>query len=195
MPAQYDDDMRRRLIELAEESIRYGVAHGRKPHVDLSSLGDWAAVPRATFVTVYLDGRLNGCIGMLAARRAVVEDIVSNAYGAAFEDPRFRPITEDDLPDVSVHIAILGELSPIDVHSDAELIEEMRPGIDGVVLDDGRRRGTFLPAVWEKLPDRVAFLNHLKLKAGMAPGEWPSGLAVYRFEVEEFDRDALAETH
>ncbi len=183
-------EQRERLIEIAERAIRDGALGGRA-ELDLSTLPAWAAEPAATFVTVYLDGELNGCIGTLEPRRALAADIANNAQRAAFGDPRFPEITVKDLDRVSVHIAILGELIPVEAPTEHALIEQMRPGVDGIVLEAGTRRGTFLPAVWEGLPDPAEFLAHLKQKARLQPDEWPEDLEVYRFEVEDFDRDSI----
>lgn len=183
----YTPEQRAELLDVAEEAIRQGVRGGA---FDLDRLGEWARTPRATFVTVYLDGELNGCIGTLEARRSIASDIANNAQRAAFDDPRFPAIEARDLQDVTVHVAILGPLTPINVASEAELLPQLRVGVDGIVLADGERRGTFLPAVWEKIPEPAEFIARLKQKAGIRE-EWPESMQVFRFEVEEFDRTDL----
>ena len=184
------------LIELAEQTIRNGAARNTSgpPTIAHDELPLWARTPAATFVTVYVDGTLNGCVGTLMPVRPLAEDIVTNAYRAAFEDPRFTGVTANDLADLFVHVAILGPLEPLTVDDERDLLEQIRVGVDGVVLDDGDRRGTFLPAVWAKLPDPRAFLGQLKRKAGFADDEWPATLQTYRFSVDEFDRSDLSET-
>lgn len=190
MTTRFDTSDRERLIGLAEETIAAGVA-GVEPDVDLASWPDWAHRPEATFVTVYTNNSLAGCIGTLTARRPLAQDVAENAFRAAFADPRFPALSSDDLGSMSVHVAVLGPLIAFPVHDEDDLVEKMRVGVDGIVLEAGNRRGTFLPAVWEKLPEPAAFLGHLKRKAGFEPDEWPEDLKVYRFEVEEFDRSDL----
>lgn len=187
----YGTEQRRKLLAVAEEAIRHGVIEGEPLRLEVSSMPSWAQERRATFVTVYLGGALNGCIGSLDARRPVAADIAHNAHRAAFSDPRFPPITAETLDEVTVHLAILGALEPLVADDEADLIAQVRPGIDGIVLEDGRRRGTFLPAVWKKLPEPTQFLHFLKQKAGFQPDEWPETMKIYRFEVEEFDRAQL----
>ena len=159
--------------------------------MDLHAWPPWAATPRATFVTVYVEGQLNGCIGSLEPRRPLVADISHNAYHAAFEDPRFARVSAVDVDNVSVHLAILGPLQEMEIAEEGELLQKMRVGTDGIVLDDGARRATFLPAVWEKIPDPAMFIAQLKRKGRFGADEWPASMHVYRFEVEEFDRGDL----
>ncbi|BCX88980.1 conserved hypothetical protein [Methylomarinovum tepidoasis] len=175
---------RRLLLELAREAIRYGARHGRPPAVNLEALPAALQVPRATFVTLEEDGRLRGCIGSLEARRPLAEDVVHNAFAAAFGDPRFPPVHEDEVDRLDIHISVLGPLEEMRFTSEADLLRQIRPGIDGLVLEDGPYRGTFLPAVWEQLPDKRDFLRHLKLKAGLPPDYWSDTLKVYRYTTE-----------
>lgn len=141
---------------------------------------------RATFVTLSLAGNLRGCIGMLEARRPLIEDVAENACAAAFEDPRFPPLTKDEFEDVEIHISVLSPPEELVFSSEADLLEQIRPGLDGLILQEGCQRGTFLPSVWEELPDKELFLMHLKMKAGLPNTHWSDTLRVFRYTAEYF---------
>lgn len=141
---------------------------------------------RATFVTVYVDGALRGCLGTLEPINEVGEDVARNAYRAAQFDQRFLPVREDELENLDVHISVLTPLERLDVKDLEDLKAKVRPGRDGLLLKAGVRRGTFLPAVWEKTDGTDHFLQLLWRKAGLMPGEWPSDLQVFRYETQEF---------
>ena len=123
---------------------------------------------------------------MLQPIRPLVEDIAQNAWSAAFRDPRFPPLRADEVDDLVLHISILGEPEAMAFTSEQNLIEQIRPGVDGLILEDGQNRGTFLPSVWESLPDAADFFRHLKVKAGLAQNYWSGTLSVQRYTVEEF---------
>jgi len=120
----------------------------------------------------------------LEARRPLAEDVVQNAFAAAFGDPRFPPVTEPEVDKLDIHISVLSPLEEMHFASEADLLRQIRPGIDGLVLEDGPYRGTFLPAVWESLPDKRDFLRHLKIKAGLPPDYWSNTLRVWRYTTE-----------
>lgn len=147
--------------------------------------GDLAA-PGAAFVTLTIGGRLRGCIGSLTPRRPLGEDIAANALAAAFSDPRFPPVSPAEYGALDVEVSVLSPATRLPVASRAEAIARLRPGIDGVILTSGLHRATFLPQVWEQLPDPDAFLSHLLAKAGLAPHSWPEGttLDVYTVSAE-----------
>lgn len=180
------DHHRQLMKELASNSIKHGLKYDQPSHVDLTSLADELIVQRATFVTLEKNGQLRGCIGMLEACRPLAEDIAENSYSAAFSDPRFPSLSEDELADLSIHISILNPAQEITCSSEAELIELLRPNIDGLILDDGIHRATFLPSVWESLPNPVDFIKHLKHKAGLPLDEWSSKIKAYRYTTESF---------
>jgi AmmeMemoRadiSam system protein A len=131
-------------------------------------------------------GELHGCIGTLEAQRMLVDDVQHNAVAAAFFDPRSRPLLPGELNTISVEVSLLGQLEPLRVRSEAEAIEKVRPHKDGVVLRDGRQRATFLPQVWEKLPDPVEFFAQLKQKAGMPALGWSPSLEVFRYSLTKW---------
>ncbi|MCB9604081.1 MAG: AmmeMemoRadiSam system protein A, partial [Sandaracinus sp.] len=144
----------------------------------------------ASFVTLRAraDHALRGCLGSLDAARPLALDVVENAAAAALRDPRFAPVTAEEVSGLEVSISVLGPSVPLEVDSEAALLRVLRPGVDGLVLQDGARRGVFLPAVWRELPDAREFLAALRRKAGLPPGHWSPTTRVERFEVREIGK-------
>ena len=149
-----------------------------------SPAADWLARPGASFVTLELDGELCGCIGSLTAYRPLAEDVRANARAAAFRDPRFPPLVAEDLPRLRIEVSLLSPLEPVTWADEADLLRRLRPGVDGLVLEHDGHRGTFLPAVWRKLPRPEEFLRQLKRKAGLAVDFWAPDVRVSRYTVE-----------
>ena len=114
----------------------------------------------------------------------MIEDVSENAFLAAFQDPRFPPLVMDELTGLEIHISLLAEHDPIMFYSEQDLISQLQPNVDGLILVEGHRRGTFLPSVWEQIPDPKQFLRHLKQKAGLAPDYWSDTIKVYRYQAE-----------
>jgi len=177
---------RTRLFEVASRSIDHGLAAGRPLRVDPGDHPQPLREPRACFVTLRRAGALRGCIGELEAHRSLVESVANRAFHAAFRDPRFAGLRAEELNDLEIHVALLGPLVPLAVRDERELWERLEPGIDGVTLAEGAARATFLPAVWEKLPDPRHFLAELKRKAGLPSDHWSDRVEVSRYEVYEF---------
>ncbi len=177
-------DDQNKLKDYARRSIVHGVTHGCALPLSTVELSPDLMADRATFVTLQINGQLRGCIGTLEARQSLVEDIVENAFAAAFRDPRFPPLARHELADLEVHISILTPAEPVEFGSQEDLIAKIRPGIDGLILQEAVRRGTFLPSVWEQLPEPRDFLMHLKLKAGLPADYWSDSIEVYRYETE-----------
>ena len=151
----------------------------------------WLREPGATFVTLMRNNDLRGCIGSLEPKRALADDVQENALGAAFRDPRFKPLTAAEWVDTSVEVSVLSALQPIALESEQAVLRSLRPGVDGVVLEFGHHRGTFLPQVWEQLPAPEAFLMNLKRKAGLPPDFWESGLRLSRYTVAKWREQDL----
>ena len=180
------DDDRKVLKEVARRSVLNGLEFHRPLDVNVGDYSDSLRQERATFVTLNIEGDLRGCIGTLEAYRPLVVDIAHNAYAAAFSDPRFAPLGPAEYEQLDYHISVLSDTSPMQFASEADLLSQIRPGIDGLVLEDNGYRGTFLPSVWEQLPEREAFLAHLKQKAGLPASYWSDTLKVSRYTVESF---------
>ncbi len=180
------DGDRKVLREVARRSVLSGLEFHRPLDVDIGDYSESLRQERATFVTLNINGNLRGCIGTLEAYRPLVVDIAHNAYAAAFSDPRFPPVGPAEYEQLDYHISVLSDTSPMQFDSEADLLRQIRPGIDGLVLEDNGYRGTFLPSVWEQLPEREAFLAHLKQKAGLPASYWSDTLKVSRYTVESF---------
>jgi AmmeMemoRadiSam system protein A len=174
------------LLQLARASIAHGLTHGRPVAVALHDYPEQLRVPGASFVTLHRQGQLRGCVGSLEARLPLVEDIAINAYAAAFHDPRFPSLRPAELDELTLHIAILQPAQALTFHSEADLLAQLRPGIDGLILQDGTHRATFLPAVWEGLPERHEFLTQLKRKAGLRQDHWSDNIQAWRYTTESF---------
>lgn len=182
----HDAGQRATLLKIAARSIAHGLERNRPLEVDPADYPEPLREPRATFVTLELGRRLRGCIGVLEAVRPLVEDVAMHAFAAAFEDPRFAPLRPAEYPDLTLKISVLSPSEPMPFNSEADLLGQIRPGVDGLILRDRGHRGTFLPSVWEQLPDPREFLDHLKLKAGLPPGHWSDSIQILRYTTESF---------
>lgn len=174
------------LRQLAHDAVKHGLQHNKHLTIDTARYPRPLREPGASFVTLKKNGDLRGCIGSLEAYQPLVADIAHNAYAAAFADSRFSPVTEKEFPQLEFHLSVLTPAELMQFKSEIDLLQQIQPGIDGLVLEEGRHRGTFLPAVWESLPDAIQFLQHLKLKAGLPADYWSDTLKVSRYTTESF---------
>jgi AmmeMemoRadiSam system protein A len=177
---------RRHLLRLARESIERGLVEGQQPAWSRATAEPSLEIERASFVTLKIDGMLRGCCGTLRAMRSVAEDVWCNACASAFADRRFAPLTRDEYLLLDLQISVLSPLEPLQIASERELRDALRPDVDGLVLELGPARATFLPAVWEQLPQPEEFLAHLKHKAGLPANFWSQQLRIYRYTTECF---------
>jgi len=168
------------LLELARDAIENRLSSSQ-PMALPDPLPELLRQPGAVFVTLKQDGQLRGCIGSPVAWRSLVEDVLDNAQKAAFEDPRFPPLTAEEWPDLELSVSVLTPPTPMDFRDELDLLAQLRPGIDGLIIEDGGRRALFLPSVWEMLPTPTDFLGHLKRKAGMAENHWSPSFKASRF--------------
>jgi len=170
------------LVAIAREAIgaRLGLA------VPLERDDEWLARQAATFVTLRRDGELRGCIGSIDPHRPLGEDVAANACAAAFSDPRFEPLAAPEFAVVAVEVSVLSPRLPLPVASEAEAIRVLRPGLDGICLEYGERRATFLPQVWESLPDPAQFLMALRHKARLPERFWDPAIRLTRYTVEKY---------
>jgi AmmeMemoRadiSam system protein A len=160
---------------------RRAIAAERELDIDPGDYPSALLERRSTFVTLRLDGELRGCIGSLVAELPLVQDVARSAFRAARRDPRFEPVRAAEIERLEVHVSILDPSEPLAVESEEELLALLRPGVDGLVLVDGDRRATFLPDVWEALPDPRDFVARLKEKAGLAVDHWSPRIRVSRY--------------
>lgn len=175
------------LLELARQALESGVRGERLPRLELKSLPPRLRSDGASFVTLRLHGDLRGCIGALEPYQPLAEDVREHAIAAALSDYRFPPVQPDELPHIHIEVSRLTVPRPLDYTGPDDLLSKLRPGQDGVVLRAGGRRATFLPQVWDSIPDKAEFLNHLCMKMGVLPALWrQKHLTVLVYEVEEF---------
>ena len=174
------------LLDVARASIRHGLRHGQALEVDPVDYPETLRPPRATFVTLEIGDQLRGCIGALVARQPLVQDVAAHAFAAAFEDPRFPELRENEFPKLDIHISVLSPPEPLSFSSEDELLAQLRPGVDGLIIQFRHYRATFLPAVWEQLPDPYVFLAQLKQKAGLPLDFWSPELSAERYTAEYF---------
>ncbi len=184
-----DECQRGELLDIAEASIAHGLEHGEPLRVELDAADDYLSRRRASFVTVYVDGELDGCIGSIQPRRPLGVDVASNAYMAAFEDPRFSPIGAEGLATLEVRISVLSPLELRPVDDEDELCRLIEPGVHGLLLEVAGRRGTLLPSVWEKCPDPREFVAHVKRKAGLPRDFWSDRMRASTYTVEYVHRN------
>jgi AmmeMemoRadiSam system protein A len=176
----------RYLLDLARATIAGAV--GAKPSVPLADPLPRLLLPGAAFVTLHTrNGDLRGCIGSLEARRPLVEDVRENALAAALRDPRFSPVQAAELPNLVIEVSVLSAPEPLDFAGPDDLLRKLRPHVDGVLIERGRSRATFLPQVWEQLPAPEEFLGNLCYKAGLPPNAWRwPDLKVSTYQVQKF---------
>ncbi|MDH4134516.1 MAG: AmmeMemoRadiSam system protein A [Gammaproteobacteria bacterium] len=170
---------------------RNAIAESLGETVGIPASAAWLDEPGATFVTLTLQGELRGCIGTLLAERPLREDVTANARAAAFRDPRFPPVTPREYRELAVEVSLLSPLEPVLFESESHLLSQLRPGEDGVLLEHGWQRGTFLPQVWEQLPEPGQFIARLKQKAGLPDNFWSQDIKVSRYTVNKWREDRL----
>ena len=187
METQLTSDERKLLLNLARKSMTNAVTGKPKSDTEPVLIPDSLKQKGASFVTLTIEGDLRGCIGTLEAFQPLYRDVQEHAVQAALEDYRFPPVTEEELPLISIEISRLTPPVTLAYHNPADLLKLLKPNIDGVILKDGFRRATFLPQVWDQLPDVGMFLSHLCQKMGSAPDVWRRKvLEVSIYHVEEF---------
>lgn len=189
-PMSLPDTDRKLLHQLVMDSIEYSLENGSNARFEstlsLSDYPDSLKENRASFVTLNIQQQLRGCIGTLEAYQPLVIDVVQNARSAAFHDPRFSPLSEKEFSQLQVHISVLSIPEPMAFDSEQDLLQQIRPGVDGLILSAAGHRGTFLPSVWDSLPNTEDFWLHLKSKAGLAQNYWSDELRVDRYTTESF---------
>ena len=174
------------LLSLARASIDYGFDNKSPLPVRLDELPAILAEPAATFTTLRLEGALRGCCGRLEAAEPLATDVAHSAFTAAFRDPRFEPLRRDEFAAIALEVSVLTPMEPMQVADEADLLEQLEPGVDGLVIAEGWRRATFLPKVWENLPEPQQFLGQLKLKSGLPQDYWSSRLEFRRYRTATY---------
>jgi len=180
------DADRTTLLEVAHHAVLHGLQHNCEIPLTAEDYSLTLQAIRASFVTLTIAGDLRGCIGTLEAYQPLVKDVAHNAYAAAFHDPRFQRVKPAEYDALEFHISILSPPEAIHFRDEDDLLTQLQPGTDGLLLEEGRHRGTFLPQVWKSLPEPVQFLRHLKQKAGLPPDYWSRTIRIQRYTVEDF---------
>jgi AmmeMemoRadiSam system protein A len=179
-------DLGTTLLVLARNAI---AAHFGLPGAAIGDLPELHA-NAATFVTLTQRGQLRGCIGSLQAWRPLLQDVQDNARNAAFRDPRFAPLGEAELPLTRVEVSLLTPAEPMNFRDEGDALAQLRPQIDGVILSAGGHRATFLPQVWEQLPDPAEFMARLRQKAGLPADYWGPDVRLERYGVRKWKEPA-----
>lgn len=178
------------LLPIARAAI--STALGRPDQAAEDAL--WLQELGACFVTLTQAGQLRGCIGTLEARRTLLADVKSNAVAAALQDPRFSPLGATELAHTEIEVSLLSAMQAMNFESEAHALDQLQPGIDGVLFEFDRYRSTFLPQVWEQLPTASEFMAHLKQKAGLPPDFWASDVRLQRYTVSKWTEADLLPT-
>lgn len=189
--AIYAPPHRATLLRIARQALEIRLRQGKEPKIDHASFAPALQGQGAAFVTLTNDGRLRGCIGSLAAHRPLMQDVAINAQKAAFDDPRFAAVTLTELDGLRLKIAVLTRAEPLRFGTEAEALSAITPGKDGLILSSMGKRGTFLPMVWDDIPDPADFLRALKRKAGLPPDHWADDLQILRYRAESFAEESV----
>lgn len=175
------------LLDIAEETLRARLS-GSAP-VDLTQLPRPLSQPLGAFVTLHVGGELNGCIGHTVTSAPIAETVAELTVRSAFHDPRLPALRPTDLDDVDIEISLLSERTAVPAHTRGELLAQLRPGVDGLVLTSGHHSALFLPTVWHQLPDPDDFIDRLLRKAGLPADRWPDDMRADVFTTASFERD------
>ena len=173
-------------LQIAHESIKHGLQKSSALHVITSDYSSDLQQNFASFVTLHKNGELRGCIGALQAYQPLINDIAEHAYSAAFQDPRFPALQDNEYEQLDIEISVLGKPELMIFESEEDLLQQIRANVDGLIIEYGYNRGTFLPSVWKQLPDKIEFLNHLKMKAGLSQQWWDNAAKISRYETFSF---------
>ena len=188
--ARLTDKEGRYLLNVARKTIQKTLFKQVDQEQKDSDLSPKLSEKRGTFVTLTIDGNLRGCIGHIIPQESILEGVQENAINAAFRDPRFNPLSKSEWDKIKIEISILTEPKPLEYSDSDDLLKKLMAGVDGVILKKGFLQATFLPQVWDQLPDKREFLTQLCLKAGMDGNEWKKGeLQVSTYQVQAFEED------
>lgn len=185
---ELQQNQKSQLLLIAKQSIAEGFKTGHPLIVNAHD--PELQERRASFVTLEIDGNLRGCIGSLEAHQPLALNVSRNAFNAAFQDSRFEPLSEQEFELVDIEISLLTPAQELSFKSEQDLLDQLRPKIDGVIFEDGPHRSTFLPQVWQQLPTPREFMNQLKQKAGLGPGHWRQKAKIYRYQVEKISSNS-----
>ena len=178
---------RQTLLQVARTAISHSLTACSSLLIDPRDFSAPLQAQRAVFVTLKINGELRGCIGNIEPPDSLIQAVARNANAAAFDDPRFAPLTVAEFQRISIHLSILTPPEPMDVKNEQDLLKQLRPGVDGLILTAGLNRGTFLPAVWQTLPEPQRFVEQLKIKAGLPADFWSDDIRFQRYQSESVE--------
>jgi len=184
VPMPYTDQERLTLLTLARDSIAHGFQTQQPLAVSTDDFSTNLVQQLSCFVTLTKNNTLRGCIGSLQAFMPLVQHVTNSAHSAAFHDLRFPPLTENEFSEIHIEISILSTAEELTVSSEEELLRKLKPGKDGLILNDGTHSATYLPTVWKQLPTVEAFVCALKKKAGIPTDYWSPSMQVFRYSTE-----------
>jgi len=184
---QMTEDQKKSLLSVARASIHHGFNDSQALQIDQQGHEIALQENAATFVTLHKQGKLRGCIGTLEAYQPLITDVSEHAYAAAFQDPRFPPVTIDEFDSLHIEISVLSPMLPMTFDNESDLLKQLQPHVDGLTIEDGYHKATFLPQVWENLTNPQEFLTQLKLKAELAADHWSIDFKTYRYTVLSFE--------
>ncbi|HRR20204.1 MAG TPA: AmmeMemoRadiSam system protein A [Desulfomonilia bacterium] len=193
MIKKISEEQGKALVRIARKTIAdyLGVPQEEREDEPESLSEDVTGQKRGVFVTLHKHGQLRGCIGFLEARETVVDAVRHNAVNAAFHDPRFHPLRPSEIDDIDIEVSVLTEPKTLEYSDSDDLLSRLRPGVDGVIIRYGLHSATFLPQVWEQLPDGEDFLGQLCLKAGLPADAWKNRrIEVLTYQVQYFGEGA-----
>ena len=192
----YSIEEGRMLLKLARMTIGENLGLNNDKNSDYDLLADGALEKKffnekkGVFVTLQINNSLRGCIGSLEPYETIKQGVINNAINAAFHDPRFTPLSENEFNRVDIEVSILSTPEKLVYSGKDDLVSKLEPGVDGVIISKGSAGATFLPQVWEQLPDTKDFLSHLCRKAGLSADEWEKGeLEIKIYHVQCFQED------
>ncbi|HUU39314.1 MAG TPA: AmmeMemoRadiSam system protein A [Desulfatiglandales bacterium] len=184
------EDEGKDLLKVARETIKSKLFTSEEPRIDWENMPDIYKHELGTFVTITIKDNLRGCIGHIIPRETLIEGIMENAVNAAFRDPRFSPLTKEEFEKIEIEVSVLTRPKELSYADAEDLLKKLRQEVDGVIIKKGFHEATFLPQVWEQLPDKEEFLMHLCLKAGLFPKAWQTEkLQVSTYQVQAFQEE------
>jgi len=186
MSDKLSNEEKNQLLEIARHSIRTGLDNKPALRVNVAEIPENLLNKHATFVTITQSGNLRGCMGSLEANETLAQSVANTAHNAAFRDPRFPNLTPEEMDRTLIDISVLTPMQEMSVANRDDLINQLRPGIDGLLLEDRGYRATFLPKVWESLKEPQAFLQQLLRKAGLSDSHWSASMRFHRYQTESF---------
>lgn len=177
------------LLDIVEKSLKEAVLYNKHYEHPRTDTNNVLFNKGASFVTLKLNGKLRGCIGSLTPERAIAIDLAENAHSAAMHDTRFKPLSKDELQKIDFSISLLTDFEKIEYTSYDDLLDKIKPGEDGILINDGERKGIFLPSVWDLIPNKDDFITQLKIKAGLSPSYWSDEMKIFKFKTVEIKND------